>query len=127
VDDIGWRVEVLVGGFDEMVGRVDDIDEETDDIDGGADGMDEDVDEMGEVFDVLEEGCVQQGPVQLLYFFLSFEVLRPEHLTWSQPKQDVQSIAVLYSGRNFEQMVQGQMSGPGFCSIPARISSSWSS
>ncbi len=30
---------------------------------------------------------VQHGPVQCLNFFLSFDVLKPEHLTWSQFSQ----------------------------------------
>ena len=111
------------GGEDECGGDVeggrDDAGVVDEEIDGGIFMEDEGIE--------LGGGIIQHGPVHNLCFFLSLEVLRPEHLTWSQPLHDVQRIAVLFSGRNFEQIVHGQVSGPGFCSIPARISNSWSS
>ena len=62
-----------------------------------------DFDKVGGGEDVGEDVCcsedggeIQQGPVHCFNFFLSFEVLRPEHLTWSQPLQVVHKIAMLF-------------------------------
>ena len=64
----------------------------------------------------------QQGPVHFLIFSLSLDDLRPEHLTWSQFKQDVHWTDVV---ANFLlQSLHNQIWGPGFCSMPALISRS---
>ena len=64
---------------------------------------------------------VQHGPVQDFSFLLSFDDLKPEHLTWSHLRHLEHSTD---TGDNcLWQSAQNQM-GPGFCSIPALISRS---
>ena len=65
---------------------------------------------------------MQQGPVQVLRPFLSFDVFRPEHFICNHCLHVVHWTDVDVSF--FVQMGQYQMMGPGFCSMPARISKS---
>ncbi len=67
------------------------------------------------------ENCGQQGPLQFFNFMRSLEAFSPEHFIcnhWWQVEYwtDVDFKALLHMG-------QIQV-GPGFCSIPARMSSS---
>ena len=60
-------------------------------------------------------GELQHGPIQVLCFFRSFDVLSVEHLTWSQAKHDEHCTDVEPTGL----VHTGQNQGPGFCSMPA--------
>ena len=64
---------------------------------------------------------MQQGPFQILSPLRSLEDFSPEHLTWSQLEQDVHCTDVGFKA--LLQMLHFHV-GPGFCSIPARISKS---
>ena len=63
----------------------------------------------------------QHGPVQVEYCFRSLIDLSPEHLTWSQSEQVVHCIAY---GESLRLHILQYQTGPGFCSMPARINRS---
>jgi hypothetical protein len=65
---------------------------------------------------------LQQGPVHDGNNFLCFIDVKFEHFTWSQLLQ--QEHCTAYGPSFFEHNLQYQTWGPGFCSIPARISRS---
>ncbi len=69
-------------------------------------------------------GVVQHGPVQCLNFFLSFDVLKPEHLTWSQFSHFEHWIDIAATLLVQMEQYQTRLSGPGFCSMPAISKSS---
>ena len=71
------------------------------------------------------DGRRQQGPFQFGSFLLSFAVLRPEHFTCNQFVHDVHCTLESLSFLLHTGQIQTSASpGPGFCSIPARKSSS---